>query len=335
MSITNSNIIEIFKQLKKKVKNDVDDKNITYKLRVIDNTIDAINNFNKKITLQNFTELSNIKGIGKKTIDKIEEILKTGELQTLKEFVQNDNNIEKNKLLEELKTIVGVGNVVAEEFIKKGIISIDDLKTKVNNKEIKVNDKITLGIKYHNKFFDNIPKKEIDQVKIKFNNIINVLNVDNTKDNKFILEICGSYRRKKAKSGDIDILISKLNNENIGTYLRMFIDKLKENNLLVDDITNKNYRTKYMGFLKYKNNPIRRIDIRFVPWSSFYYSLLYFTGSMEFNRKMRRIAKEKGYRLSEYALYDIDTNNKVDIDINSEKDIFDFLKIDYMEPNDR
>ena len=42
---------------------------------------------------------------------------------------------------------------------------------------------------------------------------------------------------------------------------------MSENNnkpLLRDDITDKNYETKYMGFLKYKDNPFRRVDIRFV-----------------------------------------------------------------------
>ena len=35
---------------------------------------------------------------------------------------------------------------------------------KIDNGEIKVNDKIKLGIKYHNKFFGNIPRKEIDKI---------------------------------------------------------------------------------------------------------------------------------------------------------------------------
>ena len=55
-----------------------------------------------------------------------------------------------------------------------------------------------------------------------------------------------------------------------------------------------------------------------------------FTGSMEFNRNMRTIAKDLGYKLSEYGIYK--NNNKVDINVTSEKDIFDFFKIKYVEP---
>ena len=38
---------------------------------------------------------------------------------------------------------------------------------------------------------------------------------------------------------------------------------------------------------------------------------------------MRTIAKDLGYKLSEYGIYN--NNNKVDINVTSEKDIFEFL----------
>ena len=49
-----------------------------------------------------------------------------------------------------------------------------------------------------------------------------------------------------------------------------------------------------------KNNIARRIDIRFVPYDSYYSALLYFTGSAELNRKMRQIAKSMKLKLSDY-----------------------------------
>jgi hypothetical protein len=82
---------------------------------------------------------------------------------------------------------------------------------KIDNGEIKVNDKIKLGIKYHNKFFGNIPRKEIDKIYKMITVIIKKLNKQYklTDENKYIFEICGSYRREKDTSGDIDILITK------------------------------------------------------------------------------------------------------------------------------
>ena len=87
-----------------------------------------------------------------------------------------------------------------------------------------------------------------------------------------------------------------------------------------------------MGFLKYKDNPIRRIDIRYIPYESYFSALLYFTGSAELNKKMRIVAKNLGYKLSEYGLFPINQKNNDMIKINSEQDIFKILKIEYLIP---
>ena len=100
-----------------------------------------------------------------------------------------------------------------------------------------------------------------------------------------------------------------------------------------DDITDQNYETKYMGFLKYKDNPFRRIDVRFVNWPNYYSALVYFTGSAELNKNMRKIAKNMGYKLSEYGLTNLNDNTQ--IPINSELDIFKFLEIEYLQPKFR
>ena len=48
---------------------------------------------------------------------------------------------------------------------------------------------------------------------------------------------------------------------------------------------------------------------------------------------MRQIAKTKGYKLSEYGLFQISDNKK--IKTNSEEDIFKLLDMDYIEPKFR
>jgi DNA polymerase/3'-5' exonuclease PolX len=62
---------------------------------------------------------------------------------------------------------------------------------------------------------------------------------------------------------------------------------------------------------------------------SYPFTLLYFTGSGEFNKKMRIIAKKKGYKLSEYGLFD--KNNHI-IKVSSERDIFKTLDMEYLQP---
>ena len=53
---------------------------------------------------------------------------------------------------------------------------------------------------------------------------------------------------------------------------------------------------------------------------------------------MRQIAKKLNYKLNEYGLFKKKKNNTFSdksVKINSEKDIFDKLKLDYLEPNQR
>jgi DNA polymerase/3'-5' exonuclease PolX len=84
-----------------------------------------------------------------------------------------------------------------------------------------------------------------------------------------------------------------------------------------------------MGFGKYKNNPPRRIDIRFVPFESYISALVYFTGSVELNKKMRNIAKNKKLKLSEYGIF---KENGEKLIINEERDIFNLLNLEYLVP---
>lgn len=276
-------------------------------LKNIINILDKQQTINKN----NYEKLVNIDGIGINTIKRIKEIIDNGNLSEIKE---DNNNIISN-----LKQIIGIGDSLACKLVDEGVKSIDDLKNKVENDEIKVNDQIKLGIKYYDVCKEDIPRSEIDLFNSMLEEILN---------NKYIYNICGSYRRGKKKSNDIDVLISIIK-ENKKNNLKIIIDKLKERNLLVDDMTT-DFKTKYMGFIKIKND-IRRIDIRFVDYSCYYSALLYFTGSMEFNKNMRKIAKDKGYKLSEYGLFK-DNNLIV---VNSEKEIFDILEMDYKEPNER
>jgi len=317
----------------------------TFRMKQIKNVLAIIKKYPKNISNDNLDEFSQFPGVGKGTIDRIKEILNNNKLEELIGF--KDTVTENKKTIEELESIVGVGRTTALEFIKQGIKSVEELKQKIENKEIEVNEKILLGIKYYGKFFGDIPRNEITKVKKLIESVIDKMNkkykLDDT--NQYIFEICGSYRREKLTSGDIDVLVSKIgtsiNNGEIEeidiNHLDRLIKSLKKNiklnnnqPLLIDDITDKNYETKYMGFSKYKDKPFRRIDIRFVPYDAYYSTLLYFTGSKDFNVRVRKIAKSMKLKLSEYGLFKEDGTRII---VNSEYDFFKILKIEYIPPN--
>ena len=337
----NNNIIAEFEKLVSYIQYELDNSTDTkiktangFRLRQTKNVLNIIKKYPKKITLDTINELAEFPGIGKGTIDRIKEILNTGKLKELKDF-KDTNTIDK-KAIEELESVVGIGRSYALKLLEMGIKSVDMLKNAIKEGTIEVNEKIELGIKYYGVFEGNIPRAEITKVGKLIKKIIDTLN----KKNKYIFEICGSYRREKPVSGDIDILISKID-DNIPSetnHLKLIIDMLKQplknnNNmpLLVDNMTD-NFETKYMGFAKYKDSKVRRIDIRFVPYDSYYSALLYFTGSADLNKRMRKIAKQKNLKLSEYGLTKKDGTK---LPINSEYDVFKILEMQYLQPSER
>ena len=341
--MNNTHIIDEFKKLLIFIKIETDNfiknnetKKVTantFRIKQIQNIINILKKYPKKISLKNYLELKEISGIGINTIQRIKEILENGELNELKNFTINiDKNKEKS--LNILASIIGIGNTTAKLYYDQGITSIDILKKKIKSGELKVSDQIKLGLKYHNIYKTNIPRNEIDDFYKIIKKIIDKMNKSLHKNEHYIFDICGSYRRQKEKSNDIDVLVSKLDITKTSeiNYLNLLITELKKKKLLVDDITNKDYKTKYMGFIKYLNNPVRRIDIRFVPYTSYYSALLYFTGSAELNKQMRQTAKNKKLKLSEYGLFN---ENNVQLVIKSEKDIFKYLNIEFIEPKFR
>ncbi len=81
--------------------------------------------------------------------------------------------------------------------------------------------------------------------------------------------------------------------------------------------------------VRLKNNPGRRVDFLFTNENSYYYALLYFTGSQKLNIIMRKRAIELGYSLNEHGMKGVDKK------IKSERDIFEILEMKYLEPIDR
>ena len=68
--------------------------------------------------------------------------------------------------------------------------------------------------------------------------------------------------------------------------------------------------------------------------------MLYFTGSGTFNTEMRKEALKKGYTINEYGIYTTKKENRKTIKDKlvpsaNEKDIFDLVGMEYLEPPDR
>lgn len=310
-------------------------KEMHYKLLSISKIINIIAKLSKHLTSSDM--ISNIKGVGPKTISRVDEIINTKKLSE----ISNNNNIFNS--ISELSSIYGIGPVKASVFYKKfNIKTIQELIDASNKGLISLTNQMKLGIKYKNSLIEQIPHDLIKSAEI------HIINKIKSIDKNLICVFCGSYRRLKPFSSDIDILIShklisSTNDPNQTMFLNNVIDVLS-NYFIVDKLTlssNKHFQ----GFASFKNiiskkfpnfdikNSVIRLDIIIVPYVSFFTALMHFTGSASFNQKMRLHAKTLNMKLSEYALYD--NNTKSQLTIKSEHDIFNNLLLKYIPPEKR
>ncbi len=292
--------------------------------KILGNTFKA-NSYNKVIynlelfsgDINSVNDIKDIKGIGDKIKEKINEFILTGKINKI-ETIQND---DKYILSKKISTIYGIGPAKSKELMNK-LSNFDELFLPENKSLL--NNKQQIGLKYQEDLEKRIPFKEgIKHYKI-IENIINSI----SKDIEF--EMVGSYRRKSPDMGDIDILIKDNNDFNLGK----FIEKLKENNYIIETLANG--KKKFMGISKINELPARRLDILVAEKSNYYFTLLYFTGSYTFNIEMRKKALEQGLSLSEYGFTDLKTKKLISsLDINSEEDIFKKLNMIYIKPENR
>ena len=91
-----------------------------------------------------------------------------------------------------------------------------------------------------------------------------------------------------------------------------------------------------MGMGKINSSPChRRIDIMYTKPEEYPFAILYFTGSGDFNVRMREDALKQGYTMNEYSIKYTETKKKVNKIFNEESEIFEFLGYKYLNPEDR
>jgi DNA polymerase/3'-5' exonuclease PolX len=280
--------------------------NEVYKVKAYNNAIENIIIYQDKLT--SIDKFDNIEGIGTGILEKIYELYLTGKITYI------ENNIKNDKIYafkQQLLDIYGIGPINAKKIVESGITNIEQLKKNMNI----LNDKQKIGLKYYNDIKQTIPLDE-------YNKHINIIKKDLTKS-KLTFDFVGSYRRGSKNMGDIDLLIMKNANFNLKEYISKLIDE----NYIIDVLASG--KNKFMGIVKIKNNPARRLDILIAPVDEYYYSLLYFTGSYLFNIGLRHYVKTKfNLSLSEHGF------NKP-ISVKNEEDIFKFLNLKYVKPIDR
>lgn len=249
-----------------------------------------------------------IRGIGASIEEVIDEFIETGKVKRLEELQRRFDEV--NRTISLFTSIFGIGPTTAVKFYNQGYRTLEDLWFNAN-----LTSAQRTGIVWRYHIDKKVDRNEVDII----SNIIDQL-LPNVKH-----VITGSYRRGEQSSNDIDLLVEQVP----GLTMNVLLEILKQ----YIPATLSQGLTKFMGIIRINDNYYgHRIDIRLATPESFPAMLLYFTGSQRFNILMRQRAKEFNLTLNEYGLY---TVNDAPLIINDERDIFDHLRVKYLEPRER
>ena len=133
-----------------------------------------------------------------------------------------------------------------------------------------------IGLKYHEDIIQKIPRSE---VKLIFE-AVERATLALFPNKKLIIETCGSYRRGKVSSGDVDVIITTESNydevNQIRGMLPAIVEKLEEDGFLVERLGALKYShtgsNTIFGICKLQDDPsrlFRRLDIKVYPRSQF------------------------------------------------------------------
>jgi NAD-dependent DNA ligase/DNA polymerase/3'-5' exonuclease PolX len=257
-------------------------------------------------------------GIGSTIMEKLNEYCETGTLKVLER--------EKNNPVNILADVYGIGPKKAKELVDKGITTIAQLR---DNQSL-LNDNQKVGVKYYEDILKRIPRAEIEQYKAIFETDFKKVSTPNSR-----FEIVGSYRRGAESSGDIDVIVTS----DTSKVFINFIDLLIQQKIIIEVLSRG--PTKCLVIAKLPNSPdARRVDFLYTTLDEYPFSVLYFTGSKIFNTMMRHEALTKGLTMNEHGLYTLSSDKKtkgekVEHVFKDEKDIFDYLNMEYKSPKER
>ncbi|MGB4521086.1 MAG: DNA polymerase/3'-5' exonuclease PolX, partial [Candidatus Omnitrophota bacterium] len=263
----------------------------------------------------NEEKLTQIPGIGHDLSEKIKEFVIKGKIQAYEELKKS---IPDGLL--SLLDIPSVGPKTAKLlFVQLNIKSIPDLEEAIQKGKLKgifgIKEKtisnILKGIEVVKRGRERLTLSQAAFVADEF--ISRLKKLPEVKK----IASAGSLRRQKETVRDIDILItSKTPKKIMDTFVKL--PSVRE--VLAAGETKASIRTKSDV----------QVDCRVVEEKSFGAALLYFTGSKDFNIKLRQIAIKKGMKLNEYGLFSAEGGPARGG--KNEEEIFKKLGLSYIEP---
>lgn len=270
-------------------------------------------------TLDEITDFSELKGVGKGTNDVITEFVKTGESTVLNELTEK----VPSGLIRMLKLPTLGPKKIAKIHDTLGIDTLEGLKAACEKNEIsalpgfgkKTEENILKSIETVLNRPERYPISRI----LKFKQVIT--NVIDTIPGVERYDMTGSGRRTKETSRDLDFIVK------VDDY-ELFTSTMIEQPFVTDIVSQGD--KKLSVEIEHDFDKIN-VDFRFVNGEEYISTLQHFTGSKDHNVKMRQIAKSRGEKISEYG---VETPDGIRT-FKSEEEFYNYFDLPYIPPSMR
>ena len=252
-----------------------------------------------KTPITSAAQARKIPGIGASIAEKIGELLQTGHLR------KAEYKSEEDQAYAVFGEVWGAGPETCKSWYAKGLRTLDDLR----RHEQLLTAQQRLGLRYYEEFKQRIPRKEVEQIGRYVTQAAQRVNP------QAHVVVCGSFRRGAETCGDVDCLLTLLDDSSGAGFLMSVVAELHRVELITDDlVTLKLGSDKYFGVCRlprprkdesgvYSTHLHRRIDFHLVNLTEYPFALLYFTGSAYFNRSVRLWTQRKTpYSLSDHGI---------------------------------
>lgn len=291
---------------------------LIFKIRAYFKAAENISNLSEDIeVLKNENRLSEIPGIGAALRDKITEYLETGKLKAYEELTQ-----EVPASLLEIIDVPSVGPKKAKLFFEKlKIENLAELREAAETGKLlglpgmqeKTIQNILKGIRIVRQGQERMNLGKATSVAEEFASALEKIPEIRQ------MVAAGSLRRGCETVGDIDILVESAHPA-----------KIMEAFVHLPMVKSINAHGESKSSVLTKDNV--QVDLRIVDEKSFGAALLYFTGSKDFNVKLRQIAIKEKKKVNEYGIFSVQGETEKYLAGKTEKDCFRALGLPDIPP---
>jgi len=268
-------------------------------------------------------QLAKVPGIGKSSLAKIEEFIRTGKITAHQELLAK---IPPELL--ELLNIPGVGpKGVKAVYEQLKVTSIAELKVVIEDGSLAglsgFGDKKAAAISRGIAFLEKSTGRIRLDLALEASHMVLRFLRDVTGTVK--TQTAGSLRRCAETIGDVDILVAAKKGKDSGGEGGQIIKEFTSAGFVQEVLASG--PTKGSAIIQSPSAAVQ-VDVRVVSQESFGAAAQYFTGSKEHNVRLREIAVKKKLKLNEYGLFEGDKIIAGPV----EEEIYEKLGLDYVRP---